>query len=110
MVGIFGYMNDMFSQSLQNTLIVISETTNETIPTRAKFTKNVITHALNYGITDINSKPAVMTVMIYLPLSYYESNIMEQESTSGKDIFRLSKNVPIFVDQYEFHLDYDIII
>ena len=110
MVGIFGYMNDMFSQSLQNTLIVISETTNETIPTRAKFTKNVITHALNYGITDINSKPAVMTVMIYLPLSYYESNIMEQESTSGRDIFRLSKNVPIFVDQYEFHLDYDIII
>ena len=36
-VGMFGYMNEIFSQTLQNTLIVVSETSNETIPTRAKF-------------------------------------------------------------------------
>lgn len=110
MVGIFGYMNEMFSQSLQNTLIVVSETTNETIPTKAKFTKNVITHALNYGITDINAKPAVMTLMIYLPLSYFESNFTELDVTTGRAKFILSKSVPIFVDKYEYHLDYDIII
>ena len=54
-VGIFGYMNEMFSQSLQNTLIVVSETSNETISTRAKFKKNVITHSMNLGITKIDS-------------------------------------------------------
>ena len=110
MVGIFGYMNEMFSQSLQNTLIVVSETTNETIPTRAKFTKNVLTHALNYGITDINAKPAVMTLMLYLPLSYFESNFVELNKDTGKAKFILSKNIPIFVGDFEFHLDYDIII
>jgi len=111
MVGIFGYMNEMFSQSLQNTLIAISETTNETIPTRAKFTKNVITHALNYGITDINAKPAVMTIMMYLPLTYFEANVTTDNTDDReRKIFRLSKNVPIFVDKFEFHLDYDIII
>ena len=110
MVGIFGYMNEMFSQSLQNTLIVVSETTNETIPTRAKFTKNVLTHALNYGITDINAKPAVMTLMLYLPLSYFESNFVELNKDTGKAKFILSKNIPIFVGNFEFHLDYDIII
>lgn len=108
MVGIFGYMNEMFSQTMQNSLVVISETTNETIPTRAKFTKNIISHAMNLGITDICATPAVMTMMIYLPISYIESNFIESDST-GKAKFILSKECPIMVDNYEFHLDYDII-
>ena len=110
MVGIFGYMNEMFSQTMQNTLIVVSETTNETIATRAKFSKNVIAHALNLGITDINAKPAVMTLMLYLPISYLENNFTELDTTTGKAKFVLSSKVPIYVDKYEFHLDYDVII
>ena len=109
-VGMFGYMNEIFSQTLQNTLIVVSETSNETIPTRAKFSKNVIAHALNYGITKIMSQPAVMTLMIYMPIAYIESNFVELNATTGKAKFIFDKNVPIFVDEYEFHLDYDIII
>ena len=108
-VGMFGYMNEIFSQTLQNTLIVVSETSNETIPTRAKFSKNVIAHALNYGITKIMSQPAVMTLMIYMPISYIESNFTELNQTTGKAKFIFDKDVPIFVDKYEFHLDYDII-
>lgn len=110
MVGIFGYMNEMFSQTMQNTLIVVSETTNETIATRAKFSKNVIAHALNFGITDINAKPAVMTLMIYLPISYLENNFTELNTTTGKAKFILSSKVPICIDKFEFHLDYDVII
>ena len=109
-VGMFGYMNEIFSQTLQNTLIVVSETSNETIPTRAKFSKNVIAHALNYGITKIMSQPAVMTLMIYMPVSYIESNFTELNQTTGKAKFIFDKDVPIYVDEYEFHLDYDIII
>ena len=109
-VGMFGYMNEIFSQTLQNTLIVVSETSNETIPTRAKFSKNVIAHALNYGITKIMSQPAVMTLMIYMPIAYIESNFVELNATTGMGKFIFDKNVPIFVDEYEFHLDYDIII
>ena len=108
-VGIFGYMNEMFSQTLQNSLVVISETTNETIPTRAKFTKNIISHAMNLGITDICARPAVMTMMIYLPISYIESNFVEVDKVTGKAKFILSKECPINVGNHEFHLDYDII-
>ena len=110
MVGIFGYATEMFSQTMQNTLITVSETTNETIPTRAKFSKNVIAHALNLGITDINAKPAVMTLMVYLPLHHLENNFVELDSTTGKAKFILSSKVPFFVDSFEYHLDYDVII
>ena len=108
-IGIFGYMNEMFSQTLQNSLVVISETTNETIPTRAKFSKNIISHAMNLGITDICARPAVMTMMIYLPISYMEANFTEINQITGKAKFVLSKECPIMVGDHEFHLDYDIV-
>ena len=110
MIGIFGYMNEMFSQSLQNSLIVSAETSNEAIPTRAKFTKNVINHAMNLGITDIYARPASMAIMIYLPINYIEANFVEKNSVSGKGVFILSKNIPIMIDNFEFHLDYNVII
>ena len=110
MIGIFGYMNEMFSQSLQNTLIVTAESSNEAIPTRAKFTRNVINHAMNLSITDIYAKPAAMTMMVYLPIEYIERNFVEQNKLSGRGKFILDKNCPIFVGEYEFHFDYDVII
>ena len=112
MIGIFGYMNEMFSQSLQNTLIVTAETSNEAIPTRAKFTRNVINHAMNLNITDIYAKPASMTMMFYLPIKYIENNFVSQTETEklhNKHRFILDKNCPIFVSNFEFHFDYDII-
>ena len=117
MVGIFGYLTEMFTQTMQNTLIVVSETSNETIPTRAKFSKNILTHALNYGITDINAKPAVMTFMICLPLSYIENsindtnqNFMIIDEKTGDTKLVLSKDIPFVVENFEYHLDYDVII
>lgn len=110
MVGIFGYMNEMFSQSLQNTLIYTAETSNEAIPTRAKFTKNVINHAMNLSITNIYAKPACMTLMIYLPISYVEQNFVEINEVSGRARFILDRKIPFMIGDFEFHLDYDVII
>ena len=107
--GIFGYMNENFAQSLQNTLIAISETSNETIPTRAKFSKNVIAHALNLGITKLCATPACMTLMIYLPLKYVEAN-MKESTGSTKSTFVFDKDIPIYIGEHEYHVDYDIII
>lgn len=110
MVGIFGYLTEVNSQALQNTLISIAETTNETLPTRAKFHKNILAHAMNLAISDINSKPATMTMMIYLPISNMEDNFSEVDYTTGKAKFILDRKVPIRINDYEFHLDYDVII
>ena len=110
MVGIFGHITEMFMQTMQNTIIMTAETTNETIPTKAKFTKNVITHALSLGINDINASPAVMKLMLYLPVSYLEQNFAELDKASGKAKFILDNKIPFNIEGFEFHLDYDIII
>ena len=110
MVGIFGYITEIASQSLQDVLIAISETTNETLPTRAKFHKNILAHAMNLAISDINAKPASMTMMIYLPIHQMEQNFAELNVTTGKAKFILDRHVPVYIGDYEFHLDYDVIL
>ena len=109
-VGIFGHINEMFMQSMQNSIQIVAETTNEVLPTRARFSKNVIAHALNAGISDLNAIPATMTMMIYLPISHLNDNFTEFDANTGKAKFILDKNIPIMVDNFEFHLDYDVII
>lgn len=110
MVGMFGYMTEAFSQSLQNALIVASENSNEAIATKAKFSKNVIAHALNLGIRNILATPATMTLLIYLPTEFIENNFTEYDPISGRGKFVLDNRIPINVGDFEFHLDYDVII
>ena len=108
--GIFGYLNEIHSQALQNTLIEIAETSNEVIPTRAKFAKNILAHAYNLGVRNINAIPASMTLMIYLPIDHLLQNLTEFDSVSGRGKFILDKNTPINIQKFEYHLDYDVII
>ena len=49
-LGIFGYLNAIMSNALENAAIVASEYSNEAIPTKAKYEKNIIAHALALGI------------------------------------------------------------
>lgn len=110
MVGIFGYMNEAFKETLQAAIITSSETVNETIPTKAKFSKNVMAHALNLGISNIYAVPASITIMIYLPIPYIEKNFAEYNPTTGRGKFILDCKCPFYIGDYEFHLDYDVII
>ena len=71
MLGIFGYMNQIMSDMYQNSIVMASEFSNESIPTKAKFEKNIIAHALSLGIEDINATPAQMDVL----LTFNESDI-----------------------------------
>ena len=105
MLGIFGYLREVFSQSIQNSIIMASEFANEGIATKAKFEKNIIAHALGLGITNINAVPAKMEVY----LTFLEDEIINAiGGGSGDFIFDCDNK--IYFDQYEFHPDYDIII
>jgi hypothetical protein len=100
----FGYLGSMFSQSMQNAVIMAAEYSNESIPVKAKFDKNVITHALSLGINKINATPAYMTVTIAMPEKAILANMKN-------DKFTFDKDVKIFIDDdFEFHIDYDIIL
>ena len=103
-LGTFGYLNDMFTVSMQNNIRMTAEYSNEAIPTRAKFAKNIITHALNLSIDDINATPAVIKTLILVPEDY----LLDRLDKDGK--FILDSNCKIYLGDYEFHYDYDIII
>ncbi len=102
-MGIYGYMNEVFSNSLQNTIIMASEWGNEAFPIRAKFEKTILTNAVTYNISDLNAVPSKMTVMI----GFIER---ELEAQMKGDIFVLDRECKIMIGDYEFHLDYDVII
>lgn len=105
MLGIFGYMREVFSQTIQNTIIMASEFANEGIATKAKFEKNIIAHALGLGITNINAVPAQIEVY----LTFIEDEIINALGGGSGD-FIFDRDNQIFFDDLEFHPDYDIII
>ena len=110
MLGIFGYTGQVFSDLLQNTIIMASEFSNESIPTKAKFEKNIIAHALGLGITDINAVPAQFDVL----LTFIEDDIINwanAKTIDGKEkgwTFIFDKDTPIYIGDFCFHTDYDI--
>lgn len=110
MLGIFGYMGQVFSDMYQNTIVMASEFSNESIPTKAKFEKNIIAHALGLGITDINATPAQIDVL----LTFIEDDIIHwanARDANGNDepwTFIFDKDTPIYIGNYCFHVDYDI--
>ena len=101
LLGTFGYLGEMFSKSIQNACVMASEYCNESIPTRAKYEKNIIAHALGLGITNINAVPAQMEVL----LTIVEEDLINQMTN---DTFIFDKDSQIFFGDYEFHPDYDI--
>lgn len=100
-VGINGYFNDINSLHLQNAVIVASELANEMWPSRAKFEKNVISHAIIQNITDINATPALIRVFIGVPL-----NTVEKMLTNDRII--LDKESKFYIGGFEYHLQYDL--
>lgn len=105
MLGMFGYMREVNSRMIQNSIVMASEFANEGIATKAKFEKNVIAHALGLGITSLNAVPAKMEVF----LTFIEDEIINTLGGGSGD-FVFDCDNKIFFGDFEFHPDYDIII
>ena len=102
-IGNNGFLADVLSLQLQNSIIVTSQLSNELFPARAKFEKNVIAHAIVQNITDINATPASMVAIIGIEEESLVNNLINKTFTIDKDI-------NFSVESFAFHLDYDIII
>lgn len=102
-VGIFGYLIDMMSQQIQNDIIINSELGNELWPSRAKYEKNVIAHAIIQNINDINASPAILP--IYLGLD--QDEIFDLFIA---DVFTITKEMIFNIGDFEFHLEYDLML
>lgn len=106
LLGVYGYLSAVLSNLMENTTIMASEYSNEAIPTRAKYERNIIAHALALGINNINATPAQIDMLIGLPEEALIANMTNNEFTLDKEfIFQIGER-----EQYPFLLDYDIII
>jgi len=103
-LGIFGYLGEVQSNILQNSIVMASEFANESIPTKAKFEKNVIAHALGLGYNNINAVPAVFDVL----LTFRRSELDLYMDNHYTNLFYLDSDQKFFIGDYEFHLDYDL--
>ena len=104
-IGIYGYLADAHATQMQNSVIVSSEMGNELWPTRAKFEKNIITHAIYNEIANINAEPAKMRVFIGIE----ERTILSLlENHNGIVKMFLDKDSVFNIGNFEFHLQYDL--
>lgn len=107
-MGIYGYLNEIHTNILENTAIVAAEYANECSPTKAQFERNVIAHALSLGINNIRATPAYMNVYLEIPETNLLANMVDDKIVIDKDfaiILGNSDNV-----KYSYQLDYDIIL
>ena len=102
-LGVFGFIADTEAKKIQTATILAGQLGNEMFPGRANLTKNVLAHAIFNGITDINAVPAKITVTICIKLSDIDKYL-----NTDTNSFYLEAIAPIFIDSYEFHLDYDV--
>ena len=106
-LGMFGYFSAVFSNVIENTTTMAAEYSQEAIPTKAKFERNLIAHALALGINKIMATPAEMDVLLGFQESALISNMgSDNRITIDKDtVFGIGQD-----SLYPYMLDYDIII
>ena len=83
-IGMNGYLASIQAMQIQNSIITSSELGNEIIPSKAKFEKNIIAHAITQNINNLNAQPATMSIMIGIIMSDLESQFQN-------DIFRFDR-------------------
>ena len=119
-LGVYGYLTSIISNTLENTAVMASEYSGEAIPTKAKFERNVISHALALGINKIFAIPAHIDILLNLPEKRILDNLIEDPDVvsnpnykggAPKDTFIIDKDVTFNIGsdtEYPYHLDYDI--
>ena len=103
-VGLYGYIGAIESKRLQTQVRMTGELCNESFPSRARLERSIITHAIMANIEDINAIPAKMNALIAVK----ESEI--SDSLNHNNEFILDREIPIYLGDFEFHLEYDVII
>ena len=99
-----GFISDIEAKKVQTAIVLTGVSGNEMFPSRAKLTKNIIAHAVDCNIDDINAIPAKLTIDIGIKLEDLNTYI----DSSGR--FYFDHKSPMFIENIEFHFDYDIIL
>ena len=104
-LGTYGWFNSAISQMIVSNVKVAADNSNEVFATRAKYDKNIIYHAINSEITDINATPAHIPVLFCI-LEDSLTNLFEEQD----EIVTISDECKFMIGNYEYHFDYPILI
>lgn len=107
-LGIFGFISDIAAKEIQINTIMAGQLGNEMFPSRARLTKNVLTHAIFSNISDINAVPAHMVITFCIKTTDFVKYMVLDPDDNDNGTFYLDCDAPIFIGDYEFHMDYDI--
>ena len=102
-LGIYGYLADIHATILQNSAIATGELGNELFPGRAKFERNVISHAIIQNIENLNAVPATISAIFGI----FEEDL---DKYMVLDKFIIDKEIPFGIEEFEYHLEYDVIV
>lgn len=101
-IGTYGYIGAIEASRLQTQVQMTGELCNEVFPSRARLERNVITHAIMTNIEDINAIPSKMTAFLAI------KEVEVSDSFDSNNVFVVDRECPIYIGDYEFHLEYDI--
>lgn len=105
-LGVFGFISSMYTNLIENTATMSAEYAYEAIPSKSKFERNVIAHALSNGINKIFANPSEIDVVLYLPEQIIIENMVNGTFTLDKElIYTIGDN-----SMYPYLIDYDIIL
>lgn len=110
LLSMYGYLSAIFSNLIQNTATMVAEYASEAIPTKAKFEKNVLSHALSLGLKNINATPASISVILAFPEDILKNCMKDEEGNPSNSVI-LDKDFVFSVGDrklYPYLLDYDV--
>lgn len=105
LMSTLGAVGEMFTNQINMDLMAMSEISNESMPIRAKFDRNILTHAIQANVTNLYAEPAYMDVSLYISEKIIDANI-----TNNSNTLVIDKLTPFYIEDFEFHLDYNLII
>lgn len=103
-IDIFGYLGSIETRKIQTSIMVASELSNELFAQRAKYKRNLISHAINLNIDDINAVPARIRFHLGLHHDDLVNNLDENNS------FIIDRECAFNVAGFEFHPSYDVVL
>ena len=101
-VSLYGYLNEMFSNIIQNSIMTSIEWGNESFPLRAKFERSIITTAINYRIEVLKATPSHIDVMIGF-IEHELVKLMTSTDLDKANTIIIDKDTKFNIGSYEFH-------
>lgn len=104
-VGIFGHINEVMADSIEDTAVSVKTLYPELFPNKARLPESIYAYAALAKYDNFNAQPAEAAFY----LAVYEEELMAKlDRSSGAPMYTISSDIVFYVDDMPFMLDYPI--